>query len=158
MHGQSITMRTLGKLSMIIFVGVFFLSADWPPKESFTGTAAAGCLDHVTATKADNGQEIRIAVSGLLTIKLEAKMGTGASWKVVRNDTEKLEQLGDSTQESIEQGSAEGEREKIGAPEYQVFRFKALTRADILLELHYARWWEAKPTIEETYQLAIHIY
>jgi predicted secreted protein len=144
---------------MIILVGAFLMSVDCPPEDSSEGTAAAACLDQVTATKADNGREIRIGVGGLLTIKLEAKMGTGASWKVVNNDPQKLEQVGEKpTQESIEQEAVGTERNKAGAAEYLVFRFKALTRGVNLLELQYARWWAAKPTIEEIYRLTIHIY
>lgn len=157
-YGQIITMKKLGRLSMIILVGAFLMSVDCPPEGSSIGTAVAACQNQVTATKADYGREIKIAIGGLLTIKLEAKMGTGASWKVVRNDPQKLEQLNDSTQESTEQEAAGTEKKKVGAPEYQAFQFKALKRGVNLLELQYARWWATQPTIEEIYHLTIHIY
>jgi predicted secreted protein len=122
------------------------------------GTTVAACQNQVTATKADNGREIKIAIGGLLTIKLEATMGTGASWKIVRNDSQKLEHLSDSTQESTEQEAAGTGEKKVGDPEYQVFQFKALNQGINLLELQYARWWATQPTIEEIYHLTIHIY
>lgn len=151
-------MKKLLKLSMIILIGAFFMSTDCPPKGSSKGNAVAACLNQVTVTKADDGREVKIAVGGFLNIKLEAKMGTGASWKVVRNDPQKMELLGDSIQESSKKETTGSDGNKVGAPEYQTFRFKALNRGENLIELQYARWWATKPTTEDIYHLTIRIY
>jgi predicted secreted protein len=151
-------MKTIKSTVTVLIIGAVLMSIDFPPNGSSLFKAEADCIDQVTATTADNGREIGIALDGVLILKLEATMGTGASWKVVRNDSQKLEQMGEPTQEPIEKEERAVNRKRVGSTEYQVFRFKALSRGVNILELQYARWWAAKPTPEEIYRLTLRIY
>jgi predicted secreted protein len=81
----------------------------------------------------DDGREVSLRRGDTLVVRLGARLGTGYGWRVVRDGGRRLRPLG----EAIEPGG-EGE----GGVEFQVFRFKALSRGAAAVVLHYKRPWE----------------
>ena len=101
-----------------------------------------GMSDGVTITEKDDDSEVKIAVEGILTLKLEANLTTGYAWHVVRNDPDLLELLGEPKVEPIEEDTKKEETPLVGQPEYLVFRFEAQSSGTNVLELHYFRIFE----------------
>jgi predicted secreted protein len=131
-----------------LFVWLFCLAA-WCLFSNAAG--AAGCEQELTVTEEDDGGEVRLCLSGCLTVKLEATPGTGYGWHLPGGGPEKLEQLGEAVFEPREHGKV------VGGPEIQVLRFKAAERGSTRLELDYVRPWEKGRKPEKKYRLTVHI-
>ncbi len=89
----------------------------------------------VTVTDKDNGAKIRVEKGATLIVKLESRPGTGYSWRVVKNDPNKLMPEG-------EPATIGPDKDVLDGVEYQVFQFKAVSRGVVKLELDYFRVWE----------------
>ncbi|MEW6211958.1 MAG: protease inhibitor I42 family protein [Acidobacteriota bacterium] len=106
--------------------------------------------DTLTVTDKDNGKKISLAKGNTLIVRLEARPGTGYGWRVAKNDAEKLKPEGEPTEESPG-------KEVIDGTEYQIFRFKAVSRGTVFLELHYVRPWEKDAPPEKTWSMEAQI-
>lgn len=110
--------------------------------------------DGMTITERDNKGQVQIALGGILTVKLEAIPGTGYAWHIVRNDPSLLKPMG----ESVFEPKLEDTGKKIvGAPEDQVFRFRAQSKGSNLLSLEYVRQWEKKVVPLKTFSITVQI-
>ncbi len=88
----------------------------------------------VTVTDEDNGTRVEIKTGEILAVRLSAQLGTGFGWKVVSSDN-KLALKGEP-----EQVSEEGQMP--GAPNFQVFRFRAAEKGETELKLQYVEGWK----------------
>ena len=96
----------------------------------------------ITLTGADTGATVELKSGQILTVSLEAQLGTGYGWAVVsRNDN--IVPEGEPMQEPV--GGA-----RPGGLEIQKFRFRASAAGESDLALHYVRGWEknSKPLKE----------
>jgi len=93
----------------------------------------------LTVSDADNGTRVEVRSGEILAVRLSAQLGTGYAWKVVAAG-KNVEQKGEPQQMA-------GEGQKPGAPDYQVFKFKAVEKGESELKLQYAEGWkkDAKP-------------
>lgn len=105
----------------------------FPDPPAAVRPATAAPAETIVVGEEDDGREVSLRRGDTLVVRLEARLGTGYGWRVVRADARRLRPLGDS----IEPGRA-GE----GEAEFQVFRFKARTRGAAAVVLHYKRPWE----------------
>ncbi len=93
----------------------------------------------VTIKDADNGTRVEINSGEILAVELSAQLGTGFGWKVLAAG-KNLAQKGEP-----QQIAKEGQMP--GAPNSQVFKFKAAERGEAELKLQYVEGWkkDAKP-------------
>ena len=110
--------------------------------------------DGMTITEKDNKGQVQIALGGILTVKLEASPGTGYAWHVVRNDPSLLKPMGESVFEPKLEDTG---KKIIGAPEDQVFHFKAQSKGSNILSLEYVRKWEKKTAPLKTFSVTVQI-
>jgi len=104
----------------------------------------------VNVNNTKNHSQITMQKGNILIVKLLANPGTGYSWQIIKNDSDKLKPLGDSVLEPLE-------TEAPGASENQVFRFLAQNPGSTFIELHYLRSWERNTPPAETYQIQVQI-
>ena len=110
--------------------------------------------DDMTITEKDNKGQVQIALGAILKVKLAAIPGTGYAWHVVRNDPSLLKPMG----ESIFEPKLEDTGKKIvGAPEDQIFRFRAQSKGSNILSLEYVRKWEKKAAPLKTFYVTVQI-
>ena len=101
-----------------------------------------GKPDKTIITEKDNDSFVGIAVGDILTLKLEANLGTGNAWHVVANDPDLLELLGEPKVEPIEEDAKKVKKEEallVGQSERMVFRFKAQRSGINILRMSYFR-------------------
>jgi predicted secreted protein len=110
--------------------------------------------DTIIITEKNNGAKLHMAPGGILTLKLEAIPGTGYAWHIVQNFPDLFQPLGESVFEPM---AGDTKKETLGAPEYQVFRFKAKRGGTNILELHYIRVWEKKIAPLKTFSITVEI-
>jgi predicted secreted protein len=110
--------------------------------------------DGMTITERDNKSQIQIALGGILTVKLEAIPGTGYAWHVVRNDPGLLRPMGEAV---FEPRLEDMGKKIVGAPEDQVFRFKAQSKGSDILLLEYVRKWEKKAAPLKTFSVTVQV-
>lgn len=111
--------------------------------------------ESITVTKKDNGQTVHIAPGCTLILKLEAIPGTGYAWHIVRDESPFLLRL---QGEPIFEPNVEAIKKKpLGAPAFQVFRFKAEGEGTNILELHYKKKWETEEEPQEKFSITVHI-
>lgn len=110
--------------------------------------------DSLTITEKDNKGYFQIALGGILTVKLEAIPGTGYAWHIVRNDPRLLKQIGESV---FEPKLVDQRKEIMGAPEDQVFRFRAQGKESNILSLEYKRKWEKEAAPLKTFSVTVQI-
>jgi predicted secreted protein len=115
---------------------------------------AQGSLDSMTITGKDNKGQVQIALGGILTVKLEVIPGTGYAWHVVGNDPSLLKPMGESV---FEPKLVDPRKKIVGAPEDQVFRFRAQGKGSNILSLEYVRKWEKKAAPLKTFSVAVQI-
>ncbi len=72
----------------------------------------------VTVTDTDNTGEVNLNPGDTLVVRLSSNPSTGYSWSVAQNDASLLRPLGNRYVRSL--------GKLMGAPGYQVFRFKAV--------------------------------
>jgi predicted secreted protein len=120
-----------------IISGIFFFSL-------FGFTMHETKQNQLNFTEKDNNKQFKIKTGCIIQVKLKAAPGTGYAWRVVRNNPKILFPL---KVEDPEIDKSASEEKKLGAEEFQKFRFKCLQSGINLLELHYDRRWEkeAKP-------------
>jgi predicted secreted protein len=106
--------------------------------------------DTVSISDKDNGRTINLKKDSLLIIKLESQLGTGYGWKVVKNNSDRLEPLGEPDVEK-------DENQKLGGTERQIFRFKAKSAGSSTLELHYARPWEKTAPPSKSFRVTVRV-
>jgi predicted secreted protein len=105
----------------------------------------------VIVTAADQGHTVRIDRGGLLVVKLEAQLGTGFVWHIVRNDAHVLVPLGEPEIERQGEG-------KPGAVEVQVFRFRGEAAGTSALELAYAQPWQKEAKPAKTFRITVEVH
>jgi len=110
--------------------------------------------DGITITERDNKGQVQIALGEILTVKLEASPGTGYAWHVVRNDPSLLKPMGESVFEPKLEDTG---KEIVGAPEDQVFRFRAQSKGSNILSLEYIREWEKKAAPLKAFSVTVQI-
>lgn len=129
----------------LIIAGIVSAQLILPLSCSDTYSAKHSMLDKITITEKDNNSKVEIALGGILTLKLEASLGTGNAWHVVRNNPDLLELLGEPKIEPIVEDTKKDKKEEtllVGEPELMVFSFKAQSSGTNILELHYFRIFE----------------
>jgi predicted secreted protein len=105
----------------------------------------------VTVTAADQGRTARVDRGGILVVKLEAQLGTGFLWRIVRNDAHVLAPLGEPEIEHPGEG-------KPGALEVQVFRFRGEAAGTSALELAYAQPWQKEAKPAKTFRITVEVH
>jgi len=131
----------------LIIVGILSVQFILPLICSDAYSTKHGVPDEITITEKDDNSKVKIALGGILILKLEASLGTGNAWHVVRNDPDLLELLGEPETEPIAEDTKKDKKEEIplvGEPEYLVFRFRTQSSGTNTLELHYFRIFEKK--------------
>lgn len=98
----------------------------------------------------DQGTEVKLVVGEELTIRLESQPGTGYSWVVSKVDADRLDKGGEPTLEPPD-------RSLPGAPQHQVFKFKARREGAGSLELAYRRPWEKDTPAAKTFRVTFRI-
>lgn len=101
-------------------------------------------------TDKDDGASVSLQVGQTLEICLPAVMGTGYSWAVSSPPNEILKPLSNDLQPPTE-------KDKVGATEYQIFRFQTVARGAAHLELLYKRPWDKTPASGKKYSLSIRV-
>lgn len=107
-------------------------------------------VSEVTVDDANNEQQITLEKGNILIVKLLTNPGIGYGWQIIKNDPNKLQPVGDSILEPLEE-------EAPGATENHVFRFLAQDTGFTSLELHYLRPWESNVPPLKTYRLNVQI-
>lgn len=87
-----------------------------------------------TLELADSGRQVYLCPGDTLRLRLKVQMGTGYIWQLRHNDPKLLRSLGEAELESPG-------KTMPGGPEYLVFRFRALRRGHVDLELALVRPW-----------------
>ena len=103
-----------------------------------------------TVTETDNGRKVLVPIDSVLEVKLETRLGTGYSWKVVEFNAGLLEFLEDSVVK------ASGEK-LVGTKEHHLFRFRAKATGLTALKMHYHRQWEKDVPPLKTYEIKLQI-
>ena len=138
---MAFTKRVFLILSLLTTLSVFQVSA--APSQPMSNS-------EVNVNNTNNHSQITIQKDTILIVKLLANPGTGYSWQIIKNDSDKLKPLGYPVLEPFK-------TEAPGASENQVFRFLAQNPGSTGLELHYVRSWERNTPPAETYQIEVQI-
>ena len=101
----------------------------------------------VTVTDADNGTRVEIKSGEILAVKLPAQLGTGFAWKVVAAG-KNLEQKGEPRQIA-------NEGQMPGAPNSQIFMFKAADRGEAELKLQYLEGWKKDAKVLKEFSVTV---
>lgn len=104
----------------------------------------------VNVTDKDNDGKVNLTKGSMLIVRLEAQLGTGFGWQVVKNSSNGLRQLGKPGLETTDSSS-------LGRIEVQVFRFKPRQAGSYELELHYKRPWEKDRKPAKTFRLTVRV-
>jgi predicted secreted protein len=115
---------------------------------------AQGSLDSLTITEKDNKGHFQIALGGILTVKLDVIPGTGYAWYVVENDPTLLKPMGESF---FEPKIVDPRKKIVGAPEDQVFRFRAQAKGGNILSIECIRKWEKRAAPLKTFSVTLQI-
>ena len=105
---------------------------------------------HRTVTVTEKNTKVSLAVGDTLLVRLESTPGTGYGWRTVVLDTKLLKQMGEPVME-------DSGKKLLGAPEHQVFKFKAIAVGKTALELHYVRPWEKDKPPERVFKISVRI-
>lgn len=115
---------------------------------SFAGVKPPGKCRVVTVT--EKNTRAALNVGDTLLVRLVSNPSTGYSWKVAAVDKKLLKQIGDSVMQP-------GPKALPGAPEHQVFKFRAIAAGATVLRLDYVRPWEKGKTPVNVYKLSVSI-
>ena len=102
----------------------------------------------LTVTQKEDGGEVVLVAGGTLLLRLEAIVGTGYGWQIVRDASPQLKAVGNPKSE------ASGNT-KEGGMEIEVFQFLAHVPGSSDLELQYRRPWEKQVAPAKTYRLRV---
>ncbi|WP_414563298.1 MULTISPECIES: protease inhibitor I42 family protein [unclassified Anabaena] len=108
-------------------------------------------VSEITVDDTNHDQQITLEKGNTLIIQLLSNPGIGYGWQIIKNDADKLQPVGDSVLEPLEE-------EAPGATENQVFRFLAQDTGFTSVELHYLRPWESNIPPLKTYRLNVQIH
>jgi len=143
-------MIIFAKLTHAIFVTIFIMLPGFVLGSQTDPSSMLRPLKSVIITDSDNGGRVQIAPGGIVKLKLKVIPGTGYAWQVSEDNLNPLKQLGEPIFEEIGKG-------KVGAIEYQVFRFRALARGSKIIRLQYVREWEKDVAPLNTYSVMVQI-
>jgi inhibitor of cysteine peptidase len=102
--------------------------------------------DTLTITEQCDGETIQVAPGTIVIIKLEAIPGTGYGW---HSDSVKSDYLNMMHEPVFLPTEIDSTKTTIGAPEYQVFQYRANKKGTEKLMLSYMRKWEKdKPPLK----------
>jgi len=113
--------------------------------------SAAGNEKTLRVTTKQNGGSVSLQEGDLLEVTLPSALGTGFSWRV-RNGAENVLQTAEKPVVK-----SEGEKDKAGKTDYQIFQFKTKTTGTGKLELEYIRPWEKDTPPAKTFLLTVHV-
>ena len=100
-----------------------------------------------------NGQEVEIAVGGLLTVTLESNPTTGFKWELTEITDPTVLELVES---KYEPGKEARQTPPVpGAGGEEIWSFKALKKGTTKLSMEYSRPWEGGEKAVETFDLTI---
>ncbi|MGB8509740.1 MAG: protease inhibitor I42 family protein [Pyrinomonadaceae bacterium] len=134
--------------ALVILFGIsamFYVVAGGSAAAALSGAYAG---DKVTVTEKEAGGKVCLSKGDVLAVRLEAQLGTGYGWQVVKYRSQQLELLGEPEQETPDKGAP-------GAIEHQIFRFKAQSSGSTALELQYVRPWEKNAKPLKTYRVEV---
>lgn len=106
-------------------------------------------MPSMTISEQDQGSELRVRVGDELTVRLSVIPGTGYSWNVSGEGRGVLVEIGEPTFEKTS-----GVR-RLGAPEQQVFRFRAGSAGVRQLQLEYRRPWDKSATAAKMFSITV---
>ena len=104
----------------------------------------------VTATDKEDKGKVTVPKGGTLVVKLPITTGTGYTWEVAKNDTDRLKLAGKPTMEKPD-------KPVPGAKTTQVFRFEAAAAGTTELTLEYKRPFEKDKPPAKTYRLTVKV-
>jgi len=104
----------------------------------------------VFITEKDSGKKVALKTGSTLIVKLEARPGTGYSWRISKNDPARLRLQGEARMERPDNDTLDG-------TDYQVFSFTAASEGNVRLELVYQRPWEKDAPPAKTFAADIEI-
>jgi inhibitor of cysteine peptidase len=136
--------------SVLIFATAAFQLALYTMIMTPFCSAISSDLVPTTVTEKENGQKVLVPLDSVLEVKLETKLGTGSSWKVVEFNAGLLEFLGDSVVKPS------GEK-LVGTKEHHLFRFRAKAKGITALKMYYYRQWEKDVPPLKTYEIKLQI-
>lgn len=110
--------------------------------------------DTLTFTEHNNGDSVQVAPGTILILKLEAIPGTGYAWHA---DPAKSKYLIKIEEPIFLPKEIDSTDTPIGAPTYQVSRFRAQKEGTEILELYYMRIWEKKKPPLKTFSITVSI-
>jgi len=113
--------------------------------------SAAGNEKTLRVTTKQNGSSVSLQQGDLLEVTLPSALGTGFSWRV-RNGAENV--LETAEKPTV---TPDGEKDKTGKTEYQIFQFKTKAAGTGKLELEYVRPWEKDTPPTKTFLLTVHV-
>jgi inhibitor of cysteine peptidase len=102
----------------------------------------------VTANETNNGQTIALQRGQVLVVSLNAQLGTGFGWHVVKYDRDNLKLRGGPQIEAPD-------RPGVGAPQPEIFRFEAKGDGSSVVQLDYKRAWEKNTPPAKTFRLTV---
>ncbi len=129
-------------LKITVLVCCMALAGQWG------GPGMAQAAEHMVLGDDDNGGMIRMTTGQIMTLQLTCSPGAGYDWQLPPLDGSPLELM---EPPRFEQGGSS----MPGAPELQVFRFKAVCKGDFLLRLEYKRRWEQDVKAKRLFTLRI---
>ncbi len=110
--------------------------------------------DTLTVTEHNNGDTVHIALGATLIIKLDAIPGTGYAWHVDKAKLNLLTLIGEPIFEPKKKDLTNG---PLGAPTFNVFRYRTEKEGTEILELCYKRFWEKNKSPLNTFSITVSI-
>lgn len=136
---MSLTLRICALVFSIPFFVVLSVAvAQQPPAASQDGPAPCRNKEgeRVVVVGVDD-KKATIARGEVLVVKLPARLGTGYSWHVAKDDNTHLKGDGEPKVEDMPDGEAA--KAKVGGAQYQVFRFLPSEPGPYTLKMEYRR-------------------
>ena len=112
--------------------------------------AAPQCASNRVVTVSEKDGKVRLTVGDTLAVRLQSTPSTGYGWQTAAYDKKLLKQMGASVME-------DSNTKLLGAPQHQVFRFKALAAGTTALELRYVRSWEKGKPPARVFKISVRI-
>ena len=109
--------------------------------------------DSVEVNEENDGGQVELELGQILIVTLESNPSTGYRWERVEDNESILEQLG----EAEFKPSETGDPPIVGASGWEIFRFKAVSAGQMILNLVYHRSWEdVEPLKTFSIQVIVH--
>ena len=110
--------------------------------------------DTLTVTEHNNGDTVQVALGTILILKIEGIPGTGYAWHVVKAKPNLLTMIEEPIFEPKKDDLTSG---PLGAPTYNVFRYRAQKEGTEIIELYYMRVWEKHKPPLKTFSISVNI-